>query len=90
MRLLLLGCSGFVGRELVPYLLQLGHELTLLSRGAQPPGLPRDPRLHLLRGDPADPATWRQEPLVQALAAAQGVVNLVGEPIAEKRWTDSH
>ncbi|MFN7900843.1 MAG: TIGR01777 family oxidoreductase [Synechococcaceae cyanobacterium] len=90
MRVLLLGCSGFVGRELVPYLLQLGHELTLLSRGAQPPGLPRDSRLRLLRGDPADPATWSQEGLQQALAAAEGVVNLVGEPIAEKRWSPAH
>ncbi|MEB3168560.1 MAG: TIGR01777 family oxidoreductase [Synechococcaceae cyanobacterium] len=90
MRLLLLGCSGFVGRELVPYLLQLGHDLTVLSRAPQPAGLPRDPRLQLLRGDPADPATWRQQGLQQALAAAEGVVNLVGEPIAEKRWTAAH
>ncbi|HYP04136.1 MAG TPA: NAD-dependent epimerase/dehydratase family protein, partial [Cyanobium sp.] len=36
MRLLLLGCSGFVGRELVPYLLELGHQLTLVSRREQP------------------------------------------------------
>jgi uncharacterized protein YbjT (DUF2867 family) len=36
MRLLLLGCSGFVGRELVPLLLELGHELTLVSRQLQP------------------------------------------------------
>jgi uncharacterized protein YbjT (DUF2867 family) len=35
MRLLLLGCSGFVGRELVPFLLELGHEVTLVSRQAQ-------------------------------------------------------
>ena len=90
MRLLLLGCSGFVGRELVPYLLRLGHDLTLLSRNAQPPGLPRDPRLQLLRGDPADPNTWQQVGLRQALAEAEGVVNLVGEPIAEKRWTPAH
>ena len=79
-----------MGRELVPYLLRLGHDLTLLSRNAQPPGLPRDPRLQLLRGDPADPNTWQQVGLRQALAEAEGVVNLVGEPIAEKRWTPAH
>jgi len=90
LRLLLLGCSGFVGRELVPHLLKLGHSLTLVSRRSQPfPDLAGD-RLVCLALDPADPASWRQEPLLQALAAAEGVVNLVGEPIAERRWTPEH
>ncbi|MFZ0409744.1 MAG: TIGR01777 family oxidoreductase [Cyanobium sp.] len=87
MRLLLLGCSGFVGRELVPFLLELGHSLTLVSRRAHPfPPLESD-RLVCLRLDPADPASWQNEELRRALAAAEGVVNLAGEPIAEKRWT---
>jgi uncharacterized protein (TIGR01777 family) len=89
MRLLLLGCSGFVGRELVPFLLDLGHHLTLVSRQSQPfPGLESD-RLRCLQLDPADPASWASADLQGALAAAEGVVNLVGEPIAERRWTDS-
>jgi uncharacterized protein (TIGR01777 family) len=90
MRLLLLGCSGFVGRELVPFLLDLGHALTLISRRAQPfPLLARD-RLLCLRLDPADPASWQNPELLQALGAAEGVVNLAGEPIAEQRWTPEH
>ena len=32
MQLLLLGCTGFVGRELVPALLEANHQLTLVSR----------------------------------------------------------
>ena len=32
MRLLLLGCTGLVGRELVPLLLAAGHTLTVVSR----------------------------------------------------------
>ena len=32
MRLLLLGCTGLVGRELVPLLLAAGHTITLVSR----------------------------------------------------------
>ena len=90
MRLLLLGCSGFVGRELVPHLLQLGHQLTLVSRRANPfPALVAE-RLELLRLDPALAASWQDDRLLAALAAAEGVVNLVGEPIAERRWTPAH
>lgn len=87
MRLLLLGCSGFVGRELVPYLLELGHNLTVVSRQADPfPALAGE-RLAWLQLDPAQADSWSQDGLHQALAAAEGVVNLAGEPIAEKRWT---
>lgn len=90
MRLLLLGSSGFVGRELVPYLLELGHSLTLVSRRRQPFPPRPDDRLACLEADPSDPATWERAELRQALAAAEGVVNLAGEPIAEKRWTPAH
>lgn len=90
MRLLLLGCSGFVGAELVPFLLKLGHSLTLVSRRPHPfPRLESD-RLVCLRLDPAAAASWQTAELRQALAAAEGVVNLVGEPIAEQRWTPEH
>jgi uncharacterized protein (TIGR01777 family) len=41
--------------------------------------------------NPADAISWApSSPLQQALAQAQGVVNLAGEPIAEKRWTSTH
>ncbi len=90
MRLLLLGCSGFVGRALVPYLLELGHGITLVSRRSQPFPSLGDDRLKSLVFDPADPASWQQDALRQALAEADGVVNLVGEPIAERRWTPEH
>lgn len=89
MRLLLLGCSGFVGRELVPFLLELGHALTLVSRQGRPfPQLEGD-RLQCLQLDPADPASWASPDLLGALAAAEGVVNLAGEPIAERRWSEA-
>ena len=92
MRLLLLGCTGFVGRELVPLLLQGGHQLTLVSRR-----LPRqyaeeraDGRVQWLQLDPARSQSWQVPELTDAMAEADGVVNLAGEPIAEKRWTASH
>lgn len=92
MRLLLLGCTGFVGRELVPQLLQAQHQLTVVSRR-----LPRgydseraDGRITWLQLDPAQPASWTDSAMVEALTAADGVVNLAGEPIAEKRWSPAH
>jgi uncharacterized protein len=86
-RLLLLGCSGFVGRELVPFLLELGHQLTVVSRQAEPfPALAHG-HLVCLRLDPVQAESWQHDGLRQALAAADGVVNLAGEPIAEKRWS---
>ena len=90
MRLLLLGCSGLVGRELVPFLLALGHQLTLVSRRPQPFPPRGDGQLSQLQLDPADSASWQQPELRTALARAEGVVNLAGEPIAEKRWTPAH
>jgi uncharacterized protein (TIGR01777 family) len=88
-RLLLLGCSGFVGRELVPYLLELGHGLTLLSRQRQPFPQWEGDRLRCLQLDPSDPTSWASPELQTALSEAEGVVNLAGEPIAERRWSDT-
>ncbi|MEX0588819.1 MAG: TIGR01777 family oxidoreductase [Cyanobium sp.] len=90
MRLLLLGCSGFVGRELVPFLLELGHEITLVSRQTQPFPALVGKRLSCIRLNPADPASWAHNGLDVAVAQAEGVVNLAGEPIADRRWTPAH
>jgi uncharacterized protein (TIGR01777 family) len=78
-----------VGRELVPFLLNLGHALTLVSRRSHPFPLLEGDRLRCLQLDPSDPASWDSTELRAALAGAEGVVNLVGEPIAERRWSES-
>jgi len=89
-RILLVGCSGFVGRALVPTLLEAGHSLTLVSRAAQTlPGV-KHPQLQRLQADPSAAASWQRPELQKALASAEAVVNLAGEPIAEKRWTPQH
>ena len=92
MRLLLFGCTGFVGRELLPLLLEAGHQLTVVSRRlARGYDADRaDGRLVCLQLDPASTTTWSDAELLNALNQADGVVNLAGEPIAEKRWTPAH
>jgi len=89
-RILLVGCSGFVGRALVPLLLEQGHRLTLVSRSARPLPALEHPQLQRLQADPARASSWQQTELQQALADAEAVVNLAGEPIAEKRWSPAH
>ena len=92
MQLLLLGCTGFVGRELVPALLEANHQLTLVSRRlARGYEAERaDGRLKWLQLDPAKAASWQNPELVEAVSTSDAVVNLAGEPIAEKRWTTAH
>ena len=89
-RILLVGCSGFVGRALVPQLLDQGHQLTLVSRTAQPLAALQHPQLTCLQADPSQASSWQRADLQAALAAAEAVVNLAGEPIAEQRWTPAH
>ena len=92
MRLLLLGCTGLVGRELVPSLKAMGHQLTVVSRRAQAAvSWAKDHDLAWVQADPAQASSWQQgAALQQALEASEGVVNLAGEPIAEQRWTQAH
>lgn len=91
MRLLLIGCTGFIGRALVPALLERGHTLTVLSRRSGPlKDFQGASGLSWLQGDPAEAATWQDPALLSALAGAEAVVNLAGEPIAEQRWTAEH
>ena len=86
MRLLLLGCTGLVGRELVPLLLAAGHTITLVSRQQR-----QLAGVSCLQVDPSQPESWTAgSELQRALEQAEGVVNLAGEPIAEQRWTPAH
>ena len=92
MRLLLIGCSGFIGRKLVPTLLKDGEELTIISRKNKKnliSFLDSDDFTHL-KINPALPSSWKNTVLLETLAKTDGVINLAGEPISEKRWTANH
>jgi hypothetical protein len=91
MRIVIAGGSGFLGRPLAESLGAAGHEVLVLSRHAPPaagPGLVWDgtPGVRTAAwtgGD--DPAGWGH-----AVDGAHAVVNLAGESIAARRWSDEH
>jgi uncharacterized protein (TIGR01777 family) len=83
MRVVVTGATGTIGRSLVSSLLARGEDVVALSRDAQ--------RVRSAFGDGVEPHTWSnpmaEPPPQDALAGADAVVHLLGEPIAQ-RWTD--
>ena len=89
MRLLLLGCTGFVGKELVPTLLNGNHEIFIVSRKPISK-LKLDLDLNkfkFIQIDLRKEQNWNNENLLSILKETDGIINLIGEPIAEKKWT---
>jgi len=77
----LTGATGFIGRRLVPALIENGYRVTVLTRSADgKPDLPDGAAY--LEGDPLRPGAWQE-----AVAGNDAVVNLAGASIAS-RWTD--
>jgi uncharacterized protein (TIGR01777 family) len=82
MKLVIAGATGFIGSALCSRLLQQGHHLTLLTRRVPPnASTPAKTWCHWMPGTSGD---WES-----SLNGADGVINLAGEPIAAKRWTDN-
>lgn len=80
MRTLILGATGFVGRALVMMLQARGHEVAALARD------PRRAAQTLPSG--VDTASFVDDlDLAAAVARADAIVNLAGEPISSARWT---
>ena len=86
MKVAIAGATGFVGSRLVERLHAQGDRILVLSRN-------RDrakrvfpdsafPNLEVVAYTPTESGDWQQ-----AISGCDAVVNLTGEPIAEKRWT---
>lgn len=83
MKLLITGATGFVGARLVRKLVKDGHEVSVLSRN-------RSNAIEKL-GVPVDVYEWNplSGPAPQkAVDHAEVIINLMGENISAKRWSD--
>jgi uncharacterized protein (TIGR01777 family) len=81
MRIFVSGATGFLGRTLIARLQRSGHSVTAWVRSAE--------RARTIFGGSVDlvPIDRGAAALAEALARADGVVNLAGEPLFGKRWT---
>ena len=84
MKILMTGATGFVGTALGKKFLDAGHELNILTRSREHlPKVYQDSRVNVF----VWPDTSVAPPL-ESISGIHGVVNLMGENIAAKRWSD--
>ncbi|OAT31210.1 cell division inhibitor [Buttiauxella brennerae ATCC 51605] len=79
MQILITGGTGLIGSHLVPRLLELGHDVTVVTRNPDKARTLFDPKVTF----------WKGLNDRQNLDGFDAVINLAGEPIADKRWTES-
>jgi len=89
MRILLLGCTGFIGKSLIPKLISEGHELCLISRKNinQLKINCSFEKIAFLKLNLSQEKSWNDINLLSQLNSCEGIINLSGEPITDKRWT---
>ncbi|MGH7246944.1 MAG: TIGR01777 family oxidoreductase [Pseudomonadota bacterium] len=85
MQITLTGATGFIGRRMVKRLIEDSHTLRLLARHppAQADDAKAEERVRWFAWDSMDGA-----PPPESLEGADAVVNLMGEPVAQ-RWSDA-
>jgi uncharacterized protein (TIGR01777 family) len=90
MKILLSGCTGFIGRRLTKELSLGGHQVVSLTRRTDHRGLYSAPNVRYVTwgggGGPGDADAGILAPLVED---ADAVVNLAGESIGKGRWSEA-
>jgi uncharacterized protein (TIGR01777 family) len=84
MKVLVTGATGFVGKRVVKQLLDKGDEVVVLTRNIA--------KGALCLGSKCKYFLWNDTtmaPPAEAFAGVDGVIHLMGEGIAEKRWSES-
>jgi uncharacterized protein len=83
MKIAIAGATGFVGSRLVEQLQAEGHLVTILTRNPQQASN-RFPQAQVVSYNPLKSGEWQA-----SICGCDAVINLAGEPIAEKRWTSA-
>jgi uncharacterized protein len=81
MRVAITGATGLVGSKLVEKLLAQGDEVLVLTRNASI-AQAKFPQAEVVQYRPLESGDWQK-----SIEGCVAVVNLAGEPIAEKKWT---
>jgi uncharacterized protein len=81
-KVLVLGATGFIGRRLVPALLEAGHEVTALTRSAYKARSVLGFKPKVVEADPKARGPW-----LDHVDGSQAIINLAGDPILKKKWT---
>ena len=90
MRILLLGCTGFIGKSLIPILHSKGYELCVVSRkdiNQLKINISLD-KISYLKLNLAEEKSWSNQHFIDKLKNCEAIINLAGEPIADKRWSE--
>jgi uncharacterized protein (TIGR01777 family) len=82
MKIAITGATGFIGSLLVDHLWKQRHQLILLSR--TPPRESNVIRQQWVSWIPGISGEWEE-----LIDGVDGIINLAGEPIAAKRWSDA-
>jgi uncharacterized protein len=83
MKIAIAGATGFVGSRLVEQLQAEGHQVTIFTRSPQQASN-RFPQAQVVGYNPLKSGAWQE-----SISGCDAVINLAGEPIAEKRWTSA-
>ncbi len=83
MRILMTGATGFIGSALTKRLLDDGHKISILTRNKKNvPSIFKRPHVDIFEWE-----NMHELPPSECLKEISGVINLMGENLAAKRWT---